>query len=97
VARLARHTLVRVSSALCADETEPRLEPMTLYEYLLEKYPGQYERVLRTLQRRVESWKAIYGDPQAVMFEIRHEPGEMGLSDFHGTQGGREHDEWPAV
>jgi len=29
---------------------EPRLEPMTLYENLLEKYPGQYERVLRSLQ-----------------------------------------------
>jgi hypothetical protein len=66
---------------------EPRLEPMTLYEYLLEKYPGQYERVLRTLQRRVESWKAIYGDAKEVMFEIRHEPGEMGLSDFTELKG----------
>jgi hypothetical protein len=66
---------------------EPRLEPMTLYEYLLDKYPGQYERVLRTLQRRVESWKAIYGDAKEVMFEIRHEPGEMGLSDFTELKG----------
>jgi hypothetical protein len=60
---------------------------MTLYEYLLENYPGQYERVLRTLQRRVESWKAIYGDAKEVMFEIRHEPGEMGLSDFTELKG----------
>jgi len=66
---------------------EPRLEPMTLYENLLEKYPGQYERVLRSLQRRVESWKAIYGDAKEVMFEIRHEPGEMGLSDFTELKG----------
>ena len=66
---------------------EPRLEPMTLYDYLVERYPGQYERVLRTLQRRVESWKAIYGDPKEVMFEIRHEPGEMGLSDFTELKG----------
>lgn len=61
---------------------EPRLEPTTLYEYLIGKYPGQYESTLRTLQRRVETWKTLYGDPKEVMFELRHEPGEMGLSDF---------------
>ena len=61
---------------------EPRLEAMTLYEYLVEKYPGQYEQTLRTVQRRVQTWKAVYGDPKEVMFEIRHLPGEMGLSDF---------------
>jgi hypothetical protein len=61
---------------------EPRLEAMTLYEYLVEKYPGQYEQTLRTVQRRVQAWKALYGDPKEVMFEIRHVPGEIGLSDF---------------
>jgi hypothetical protein len=61
---------------------EPRPEPTTLYEYLVDKYPGQYEQTLRTLQRRIEAWKALYGDPKDVMFELRHEPGEMGLSDF---------------
>jgi hypothetical protein len=63
-------------------KAEPRLEAMTLYEYLVEKYPGQYEPTLRTVQRRVQAWKALYGDPKEVMFEIRHVPGEMGLSDF---------------
>ena len=29
---------------------EPRLKPMTLYEYLQEKYPGKYPQVLRTVQ-----------------------------------------------
>lgn len=66
---------------------EPRLEPTTLYEYLVEKYPGQYERTLRTLQRRVETWKTLYGDPKDVMFQLRHEPGEMGLSDFTQLKG----------
>lgn len=55
---------------------------MTLYEYLIERYPGRYERTLRTIQRRVQTWKALYGDPKEVMFELRHEPGVMGLSDF---------------
>jgi hypothetical protein len=63
-------------------QAEPRLEAMTLYEYLVEKYPGQYEQTLRTVQRRVQAWKALYGDPKEVRFEIRHVPGEMGLSDF---------------
>ncbi|MCU0570710.1 MAG: IS21 family transposase, partial [Oculatellaceae cyanobacterium Prado106] len=30
-------------------EADPLLEPMTLYEHLLEQYPGEYEGVLRTL------------------------------------------------
>lgn len=66
---------------------EPRLEPTTLYESLISKYPGQYEQTLRTLQRRVETWKALYGDPKDVMFQLRHEPGEMGLSDFTELKG----------
>jgi hypothetical protein len=68
-------------------QREPRLEPMTLFEYLQETYPGQYEGVLRTLQRRVEQWKAAQGKPKEVMFKIRHEPGEMGLSDFTHLKG----------
>ena len=61
---------------------EPRLKPTTLFEYLQEKYPDRYPQVLRTLQRRVRSWKAVHGPAQTVMFELRHEPGVMGLSDF---------------
>jgi hypothetical protein len=55
---------------------------MTLYEHLLEQYPGKYEGVLRTLQRRVQQWKAAHGAPKVVMFEQQHLPGVMGLSDF---------------
>jgi hypothetical protein len=61
---------------------EPRLEPTTLYEYLQDQYPGQYQSVLRTLQRRVQTWKVLHGTPKEVMFEIHHSPGEMGISDF---------------
>jgi hypothetical protein len=61
---------------------EPRLKPTTLFEYIQEKYPGEYPRVLRTLQRRVSDWKALHGPSPEVMFELRHEPGVMGLSDF---------------
>lgn len=68
-------------------EQEPRLEPMTLFEHLQEQYPGCYDSQLRTLQRRVQQWKAAQGKPKSVIFEIRHEPGEMGLSDFTQLKG----------
>ena len=66
---------------------EPRLKPMTLFEYLEEQYPGQYPKVLRTLQRRVRTWKAMHGPAPEVMFMLRHEPGVMGLSDFTKLKG----------
>jgi hypothetical protein len=58
-------------------EQEPRLEPMTLFEYLQEQYPGCYDSQLRTLQRRVEHWKAAHGKPKEVMF---HPPRLVNLS-----------------
>ena len=66
---------------------EPRLKPTTLFEYLQEHYPGEYPKVLRTLQRRVRAWKAIHGPAPEVMFELRHEPGVIGLSDFTELKG----------
>ena len=66
---------------------EPRLKPTTLFEYLQETYPGQYDKVLRTMQRRVREWKALHGPEPEVMFMLRHEPGVMGLSDFTKLKG----------
>lgn len=66
---------------------EPRLKPTTLFEYLQDHYPGQYPKVLRTVQRRVSTWKAIHGPAPEVMFELRHEPGMIGLSDFTELKG----------
>ena len=69
-------------------EGHPELSPMTLLEYLQERYPGEYpDRVLRTLQRRVKQWRALHGQGKAVMFTQRHEPGEQGLSDFTELKG----------
>jgi hypothetical protein len=65
----------------------PALKPMTLFEHLQAKYPGQYAQVLRTLQRRVAAWKAWHGPAPEVMFELRHEPGMMGFSDFTELKG----------
>jgi hypothetical protein len=66
---------------------ESRLKPMTLFEYLQDTYPGKYPQVLRTIQRRVQTWKALHGPSPEVMFELRHVPGMMGLSDFTQLKG----------
>ncbi|MEL7523357.1 MAG: IS21 family transposase, partial [Cyanobacteria bacterium J06553_1] len=46
-----------------------------------------YDKVQRTLQRRVREWKALHGPEPDVMFMLRHEPGVMGLSDFTKLKG----------
>lgn len=66
---------------------EPRLKPMTLFDYLQEHYPGQYPQVLRTLQRRVRTWKVMHGPSPEVMFKLRHEAGMIGFSDFTELKG----------
>jgi hypothetical protein len=68
-------------------QREPKLKPMTLFEYLQDQYPGKYGQVLRTLQRRVQAWKALHGPAPEIMFELRHEPGMMGFSDFTELKG----------
>lgn len=61
----------------------PTLNPITLLELLQERYPGKYgDDVLRTLQRRVKKWKALFGPEKEVMFRQTHEAGRLGLSDF---------------
>lgn len=64
-------------------EGDSELTGLTLLEYLEDHYPGEYDNsVLRTLQRRVKRWKALYGPGQPVIFRQQAEPGLLGLSDF---------------
>lgn len=62
---------------------EPELTGTTLWEYLDERFPGQYpEKLLRTLQRRVKHWRATQGPGKAVIFCQSVPAGHQGLSDF---------------
>ena len=64
-------------------EKNPKLEAKTLLEYLQEQYDGQYsDRILRTLQRRVQKWKALHGPEKEVIFRQEIPPGFQGISDF---------------
>lgn len=59
------------------------LTPITLFERLQKNHPGEYpDTKLRTFQRRVCKWKALYGPDREVMFRQEQVVGRMGLSDF---------------
>jgi hypothetical protein len=64
-------------------EKAPALEPQTLLLHLEQIRPDQeWHRRKRTLQRRVEQWRAERGPDQEVMFLQEHRPGVLGISDF---------------
>ncbi len=64
-------------------EKNAQFTPMTLFEKLQKDHPGEYQdSKLRTFQRRVSEWKALYGPDQEVMFRQEQVAGRMGLSDF---------------
>ena len=55
----------------------PELEAKTLFEWLCERQPGIYqEGQLRTLQRRVNTWRAMNSHELLTLDQV-HEPGEV--------------------
>lgn len=64
-------------------EAVPALQAKTLFEWLQARYPGRFEEgQLRTLQRRVQQWRATAGPAQEVYFAQVHVPGRLCASDF---------------
>ena len=64
-------------------EKNPKLQAVTLLRHLQELYKGKYpDKFLRTLQRRVQKWRAIHGPEKEIIFRQNHPPGWQGLSDF---------------
>lgn len=63
--------------------TNPGVEAKSLFEALQRQFPGRYQDgQLRTFQRRVKQWKALYGPGQEVFFPQVYRPGEWCESDF---------------
>jgi len=60
----------------------PGLRPVAIFGEMLRRHPELGDSVRRTMERRIRSWRAIYGADQEVIFRQIHEPGRMGLSDF---------------
>jgi hypothetical protein len=58
-------------------QAAPELEAKTLFDWLNERNPGQYqEGQLRTLQRRVSTWRAL-NEGQLLSLDQVHQPGEV--------------------
>jgi hypothetical protein len=59
----------------------PELEAKTLFDWLSECNPGQYqEGQLRTLQRRVSNWRVL-NEKKVLTLDQVHQPGEVLQSD----------------
>jgi hypothetical protein len=69
-------------------EINPGLEAKTLFEDLQRRHPGRFsDGQLRTMQRRVKTWRALEGPPREVFFAQVYRPGELGESDFTEMDG----------
>ena len=65
------------------EDTQATLEAKTIFEYLQRAYPGKYHNgQIRTLQRRIKSWKALYGPSKEIFFSQHYDPGQWACSDF---------------
>ena len=63
--------------------TNPGLEAKTVLAAFQRQYPERFaDGQLRTLQRRIEQWRATEGPAQEVHFVQEHRAGELCESDF---------------
>ena len=68
---------------LLEGEAAGRLRATTIIEWLEERHPGRFSATqLRTLQRRLQDWRAIHGPEQEVYFPQEHPPGREAQIDF---------------
>ena len=68
---------------LLQGEVAGRLRATTIIEWLEERFPGRFSASqLRTLQRRLQDWRALNGPDQEVYFPQEHPPGRDAQLDF---------------
>lgn len=73
---------------LLETDTRRELKAKTVLWELQQKHPDAInDGHLRTLQRRIRDWRAIYGPDREVYFLQDHPPGHQGAFDFtHATE-----------
>ena len=72
---------------LLRGDPEGKLKATTIIEWLEEHHPGRFSASqLRTLQRRLQDWRALHGPEREVYFPQEHPPGREAQLDFtHGN------------
>jgi len=64
-------------------DKDSALQATTIMDELDELYPGKFKPgQVRTLQRRIRDWRALYGPDREVFFEQEHPPGREAAIDF---------------
>ena len=65
----------------------PGIRVIGVLQELRRRHPEIGGNIRRTLERRIQGWRAIHGPEQDVIFRQEHEPGRLGLSDFTDAGG----------
>jgi hypothetical protein len=65
----------------------PGIRVIGVLQELRRRHPDLDRNIRRTLERRIQAWRALHGPEQDVIFRQEHEPGRLGLSDFTETNG----------
>jgi hypothetical protein len=60
----------------------PGIRVIGVLDELRRRHVNLNPNIRRTLERRVNAWRALNGPEQDVIFRQEHEPGRLGLSDF---------------
>jgi hypothetical protein len=60
----------------------PGLRPIAIFEQLCRQHPDLASGTRRTLERRIQAWRAVNGRDREVIFRQERPPGRMALSDF---------------
>ena len=60
----------------------PGIRVIAVLDELRRRHVDLNPNIRRTLERRVNAWRALNGPEQDVIFRQEHEPGRLGLSDF---------------
>src|SRR3954469_17743752 len=64
-------------------EAHPSLRPIAVLEEMQRRHPDHdWDRLRRSLERRVRAWRAEHGADREVIFRQNHIPGQQRLSDF---------------
>jgi transposase InsO family protein len=65
----------------------PGIRVIGVLDELRRRHTDLNPNIRRTLERRINAWRALNGPEQDVIFRQEHEPGRLGLSDFTDTSG----------
>jgi hypothetical protein len=64
----------------------PGIRVIGVLDELRRRHPDLSRNIRRTLERRINAWRALHGPERDVIFRQAHEPGRQGLSDFTDTR-----------